>query len=200
MNARMTWICHASTPAIRGGAFPTDEPIDQRGRAGCAAAAGSLRRADRIWTAPELRARQTAEGLGLTAISAPDMRDCDYGRWSGLSLAKIGAEEPSALAQWLSNPEAAPHGGESITGMMARVSVWIDALGDVSGHSIVVAHPMVLRAAILHVIRAGAESFWRLDVAPLSQALFTRGDGAWRFRALGALESRNNQTEEDPEA
>lgn len=185
----MTWICHASTLALRRGIFPNDESLDERGRSSCSAVAGSIPSADRVWIAPELRARQTAEALGLVGAEAPALRDCDSGRWSGRSLAQIEAEEPSALHQWLSDSAASPHGGESFAEVVTRVGAWFESHDGDSGHSIAVTHPAVVRAAILHAIQARAESFGRIDVGPLSRAVFVRGNGNWRFRALSAFES-----------
>jgi broad specificity phosphatase PhoE len=84
VTARLILICHASTAAIRGAFFPADEPLDEHGKVSAAAMAG-LPKADRWLTAPESRARQTAEALGFVAAVEPALRDCDYGAWRGRS-------------------------------------------------------------------------------------------------------------------
>ena len=81
--------------------------------------------ADCCWTGAELRARQTAEALGLSASVQPMLRECDYGRWAGKSLNKIAAHEPAAVDAWLNDPAAAPHGGESILDLIRRVANWL---------------------------------------------------------------------------
>ena len=83
MTTRLTLICHVATVATRAAAFPLDEPIEARGRELAAKAAAHLPRADRVWTSPALRARQTAAALGLEAIAEPALRDCDHARWAG---------------------------------------------------------------------------------------------------------------------
>ena len=83
---------------------------------------GCLPKVDRCWTSPELRTRQTAEALGLSADIQPMLRECDYGRWAGKKFSEIAADEPDAANSWLRDPAAAPHGGESILDLMRRVA------------------------------------------------------------------------------
>jgi len=61
-------------------------------------------RFERLVSAPELRARQTADRLGAGAVIEPALRDCDYGRWRGRSLGEIGAEDPAGAAAWIADP------------------------------------------------------------------------------------------------
>jgi broad specificity phosphatase PhoE len=125
VTARLILIAHASTAALRCSSFPADEPLDEHGKRSAAALPGRLPNADRRLTSPELRTRQTAEALGLNADVEPALRDCDYGSWSGRSFKEICAREPEAVAAWLRAPEAAPHGGESVLGLMQRVAGWM---------------------------------------------------------------------------
>jgi broad specificity phosphatase PhoE len=189
MTARLILVCHASTDAVRKSAFPADELLDARGRADAAALAGSLPRADESWTSPELRTRQTAEALRLTASPLSLLRDCDYGRWSGRSFRDVYAQEPDAIATWLQDHAAAPHGGESILGLTQRVATWLD--GELAHHrqSIVVTHPAIIRAAIVHAIDAKAQSFWRIDIAPLSRTRLSGTDGRWNLVSAGCTSS-----------
>ena len=123
MTARLIFICHASTDAVRRSAFPADEPLDGIGKREAAALAGSVPSADQIWSSPELRARETAQALGLKAAVEPALRDCDYGKWSGQSFDDVSAREPDAVATWLRDPAAAPHGGESLLELSAARGV-----------------------------------------------------------------------------
>jgi len=185
MTARLILVCHASTEAVRRSAFPADELLDARGRADAAALEGNLPRADQCWTSPELRTRQTAEALGLKASPLPLLRDCNYGTWSGRGFSEVCQEEPDAIATWLNDPAAAPHGGESILGVMERVAAWL--AGELAEHrqSIVVTHPTIVRAAIVHAIGAPPLSFWRIDIAPLSITRLSGTDGRWNLVSAG---------------
>jgi len=189
MTARLILVCHASTEAVRKSAFPADELLDARGRTDAVTLAGSLPRADQSWTSPELRTRQTAEALGLTASPLSALRDCDYGRWSGRAFSEVHEHEPEAIATWLGDLAAAPHGGESILGLMDRVATWLG--GELAHHrqSIVVTHPAIIRAAIVHAIDAKPQSFWRIDIAPLSRTRLSGADGRWNLVSAGCTAS-----------
>ncbi|HEY4164174.1 MAG TPA: phosphoglycerate mutase family protein [Dongiaceae bacterium] len=184
MTTTMIWICHAPTAALRKGAFPKDEPIDPRGAAQCAAMAPRLSRPDHCWCAPELRSRETASAFGLDPGMEPALRDCDYGKWRGRDLREIEAQEPEALARWIRDPQAAPHGGESFADVLDRVVAWMTERESESGQSIVVASAAVIRAAALHALGAGIQFHGRIDIGPLSQAMITYNGREWRLKAL----------------
>jgi broad specificity phosphatase PhoE len=185
MTARLILICHASTDAVRKSAFPADEPLDDIGRKDAAALAGRLPNADQCWSSPELRARQTAEALKLSADPQPLLRDCDYGDWSGRAFAEVNARDPAAVARWLSEPAATPHGGESILGLMQRVAGWLAGERAHRRQSIVVTHATIIRAAIVHAIEAVPQSFWRIDIAPLSITRLSGSNRRWNLVSSG---------------
>jgi len=181
VSARLILIAHASTAALRGAFFPADEPLDEHGKTGAAALAGCLPNADRSLTSPELRTRQTAAALGLNAVVEPTLRDCDYGSWSGKSFKDVCALEPEAVAAWLRAPEAAPHGGESVLSLLQRVGGWLAGEQRRRQSSIVVTHSAVIRAAIVQAIGAPPQSFWRIDIAPLSITRLSGDDSRWNL-------------------
>jgi broad specificity phosphatase PhoE len=185
MTPRLTLLCHASTDAVRRAAFPADELLDERGAAQAAAAAGSLGSFDSAWTSPALRARQTAAALGLSAQDDAALRDCDFGRWAGLRLVDLQAQEPEAVATWIADPAAAPHGGESILDVLRRVGAWLDARREDRGRAIAVTHPAVIRAAVTHVLAAPPSAFWRIDAEPLSVTDLRRNGDRWALRSTG---------------
>ena len=182
-------LCHASTDAVRASAFPADEPLDARAESRLASLRHSVGRADRCWTSPARRAVQTAEALGLPAVDEPSLRECDYGRWSGRAFDDLQASEPAALAEWLSDPDAAPHGGESLADLLRRVENWLDAIGGAGGHVVAITHASVIRAAVIHAIGAPARSFWRIDVAPLSLARLSFAHGHWTLASISVMSS-----------
>ncbi|MEJ0012983.1 MAG: histidine phosphatase family protein [Bauldia sp.] len=182
---RLTFVCTASTAATRRAAFPLDEPLDKFGAA--EARALSLIPAFRTppqhaLTSPALRARQTAELLRVDATPDAALRDLDYGRWSGKTMAEIGAAEQDAVAAWLSDPSAAPHGGESIAALFDRVRGFLGGLGD--GTTVAVTHVPVIRAAVAIVLDAPLSSFWKIDIAPLARAALHGEAGRWRLRSI----------------
>jgi broad specificity phosphatase PhoE len=186
MTARLVLVCHASTSAVRASVFPADEPIEPRGREQAMALRSSLPRADRCFTSPELRCRQTANALGLVADVQPVLHECDYGSWRGRGYDEMAAAEPEAVAAWLRDPAAAPHGGEALQGLLDRVGAWLAAQNAPQRRTLVVTHASIIRAAIVHALEALPQSFWRIDVAPLAVARLN-GDGRrWNVSALAA--------------
>lgn len=137
--------------------------------------------ADRVLRSPALSALQTAEGLGLRPEVEPCLRDCDFGSWAGRSLEGVAAREPEAVGQWLRDPDAAPHGGESFADVLKRVGAWMDGLAQ---SALAITHPTILRAAIVRALGAGASAMAHVDVAPLTLARLSRAGGRWTFKAL----------------
>ena len=184
MTTRLKLLCHASTSAVRSAAFPLDEALDPQGRQRLAAFPHRLRQNDRCFTSPALRATQTAEALGLDATVETALRDCDYGKWTGHSFEEVQARQPEAVAEWMRNPEAAPHGGESVAALIARVSAWLGAQNSTPGVIVAVTHASVIRAAIVCALEAEPRSFWHVDVAPLSLTRLSGNHGRWTLVSL----------------
>jgi len=174
-------------------AFPGDEQLDPQRQEKLAAAEHRLRRTDRCWCSPALGAIQTAEALQLDAIIEPMLRDCDYGRWSGRLFDDVQAQEPEALTEWLRDPDAAPHGGESIVDLIRRVAAWLEMQNGVRGKTVAITHASVIRAAIVHAIEGNPRSFWRIDVAPLSVAALSGNGGRWTLSTIGPLTGPETQ-------
>lgn len=173
--ARLTLVSHGMTDAMSAGLFARDEPLNALGRRQLDAL-GELR-ADRAVCGPELRARQSAQQLGLPATAEPALADLDAGGWRGRSAEDL---QPAELIAWLTDPDAAPPGGESITVLTERVGGWLAA--PVPGRTVAVTHPAVIRAAVLVALNAPAVSFWRIDVRPGgATVLHHRGTG-WTLR------------------
>jgi broad specificity phosphatase PhoE len=123
-----------------------------------------------------------AEGFTVDAV----FRDLDYGRWRGRGLAEIQESEPDSLMAWIGDAAAAPHGGESIAAAIIRIGDWLAGRMSAGGHTVAVTHPAIVRAAIVSILEAPHESFWKVDVRPFSIAEIT-GDGRrWALRSFGS--------------
>jgi broad specificity phosphatase PhoE len=186
MSAMLTLICHASTHAVRNAAFPMDEPLDPQGHAKASALAADMRRVDVAWTGPALRARQTANALGLNATIDPNLRDIDFGAWSGRSLVDIETAAPDSVAVWTTDCSAAPHGGESIIDLLHRIAPWFERVARVEGRVVAVTHPAVIRAAIILALDAKPISFWSIDIPPLCRVRLRGNSGRWTLLSIGA--------------
>jgi broad specificity phosphatase PhoE len=184
MTLRLTLLACASTPGMRGGAFPLDEGLDDIGLRDAAALAEEVRPGAKALISPAKRALETATALGLECQIDRSLRDLDLGRWAGHSLASISQSEAGAVESWLTNPAAAPHGGESLTGLADRVSDWMRSISPPSGRILAITHPAVIRASILVALDAGLSSFWHIDVAQLAVAKLTSNGQRWALRSL----------------
>ncbi|MDT5149386.1 MAG: hypothetical protein QOI01_1119 [Mycobacterium sp.] len=178
---RLTLVSHAMTDATAAGRFPRDEPLNALGQRQVDATT-DLGAVDAAVCAPEKRARQTAELLGLRAETEPLLADLNYGSWRGNVLGGVG---PAELTLWLTDPAQAPHGGESVAALVERVRGWLDTLAARRGRLVAVTHPAVVRAAILIALDAPPKSFWRIDVSPVSRTVMHLRGQAWTLRSTG---------------
>jgi broad specificity phosphatase PhoE len=182
MNSRITFISHAVTPALRRSAFPDDEALEEREIARVKSIDWRVPGAQQIVSAPERRAQMTALSLGLPASITEDLRDCHFGSWRGRELSQVQDDDPAGLVSWLTNPAAAPHGGESIDALVGRVKGWLDRQRG-AGHTIAVTHPSIIRSAIILALDAPLQSFWRVDIAPISLTDLRYNGSTWTLRS-----------------
>ncbi|MDT0494724.1 histidine phosphatase family protein [Streptomyces griseus] len=129
----MMLVSPAMNAALREARFDGDAPLDRAGERSARAAASAVPKAGPVLSGPSERCLGTAAALGLTATPEPALTGWDLGRWSGRRLDEVGAAEPSAVAAWLGDPSAAPHGGESLRELVERVGRWLD--GTVGGEA-----------------------------------------------------------------
>ncbi|GAA4950911.1 hypothetical protein GCM10023334_065640 [Nonomuraea thailandensis] len=127
------FIRHATTPVMRAACFPGDVDADPASLAR-AAALRPLFAGRAAWVSPAGAARRTALAMGLEPRVCAALGEADCGRWRGLPYERVALEEPEALARWLSDPHAAPHGGESLAALTYRVAAWLDATREPARH------------------------------------------------------------------
>lgn len=189
MTSRVTLISAAMNPSLRRARFDDGASIDDSAAARAAGVAGQLPAAGRAFVSPAVRCRETATALGLDASDDPGLAGLDMGRWRGRTLEEVGAAEPEAVARWLADPGAAPHGGESVRDLCRRVAEWLDTCGRAEGRAIAVVEPEVVRGLVVHVLGAPEGAFWRIDVPPLTATEVTGRSGRWNLRLGRALAS-----------
>ncbi|MFB6651289.1 histidine phosphatase family protein [Streptomyces microflavus] len=182
MTVRVMLVSPAMNAALREARFDGDAPLDRAGERSARAAAPAVPGAGLVLSGPSERCVGTAAALGLAAGSEPALNGWDLGRWSGRRLDEVGAAEPAAVAAWIGDPAAAPHGGESLRDLVERVGGWLDGAGGEGGSVLAVAEPAVVRAAVVHGLSLPLESFWRLDVAPLVLTELSGRSGRWNVR------------------
>jgi len=89
------------------------------------------------------------------------------------------------MATWFADPDAAPHGGETLSAVAQRGAGLLERLAGEGGHTIAVTHPVLIRAAIVHVLGAPLSSVWKIDIEPLSLTDFRNDGRRWVLRASG---------------
>jgi broad specificity phosphatase PhoE len=184
VSARLSLVSHAPTSATSATAFPADEPLDTRGRSWAEDGCGQLPGVTRMLRSPAPACDQTATALQLVGDTEPQLRDWDLGRWRGRTFDDVAASEPAAVQAWLSQPDSAPHGGERLTELLSRIGDWLDH-APADGHTVVITHPAVVRAAVIATLSAPAPGFWRIDIAPLTVTVLRGRPGRWTLRTTG---------------
>ncbi|TQJ22150.1 broad specificity phosphatase PhoE [Micromonospora sp. A202] len=191
-------VAHGHTAALRRARFGgADDGLDEAGlRAALAQAhAGSDRRGhlgmhDTCLCSPAAAARQTAAAFGLLPTIETALADCDYGDWSGRSLEEIAVEQPQALHTWMSAPESAPHGGESVAAVRERVGHWLDGQRGRGQRITAITHPLVIRVAVVHALDLPLATYRQVDVEPLAIVRLTGRGARWQLR-LGAPQAHS---------
>ncbi|MFE1434530.1 histidine phosphatase family protein [Streptomyces griseoaurantiacus] len=182
MTSRVTLLSPATSPSLRRALFYDGDALDEAGAARAREAAGVLPAPARVLLSPSARCRGTAAALGLEGVAAAELAGLDVGRWRGRALEEVAAAEPEAMARWLADPGSAPHGGESVEGLCARVARWLEEERGDAVRTLAVVEPEVVRAAVAGALSAPAAAFWRLDVPPLTLTELSGRAGRWNVR------------------
>ncbi|MGI5374096.1 histidine phosphatase family protein [Streptomyces sp. CA-251387] len=190
MPLRVTFVAAARSSPLLAERFEDDRPLDQAGWDEVQSVARDLlplAAAELRYCSPTPRSRATGDALGYAPLVQLALRDCDMGRWRGLTLGEAMAREPEAVDAWLADPRATPHGGESLLAFIGRVGGWLDTRPVEDGGRIVaVAEPSVIRAALVYALKAPPSTYWNIDVRPLSTTTVTGRAGRWNLRFDGA--------------
>ncbi|MET8562758.1 histidine phosphatase family protein [Streptomyces flaveolus] len=189
MPQRVTFVAAARGAALLAERFEDDRPLDQGGWDEVQRVAGDLlplAAAGLRYCSPTPRSRATGDALGYAPLVQFALRDCDMGRWRGLTLGEAMAREPEAVDAWLADPRSTPHGGESLLAFISRVGGWLDTRpADDGGRIVAVAEPSVIRAALVYALKAPPPTYWNIDVRPLSTTTVTGRAGRWNLRFDG---------------
>ncbi|MFF9686689.1 histidine phosphatase family protein [Streptomyces sp. NPDC014623] len=182
MSVRVSLVAAARSSALLAERFDDDRPLDHAGLHAIQLAAHTLVRlgaAELRYCSPAPRSRATGDALGFAPLLQPALRDCDMGRWRGMTLAEVAAREPAGVDTWLADPRSAPHGGESLLTFISRVGGWLDTRPVREGALVAVAEPAVVRAVLVYAIQAPPWTYWNIDVRPLSAVTITGLPGRW---------------------
>ena len=158
-----------------------DVPLSERGRAQAAALARRIAglggpAPTAVLTSPLTRCVDTAEeiaaAVGAPVKVEPDLVECDFGAWEGLTFAEVRERFPAELDAWLASTAVAPPGGEPFSAVGARARSVVNAvLGLYPGQVVVlVSHVSPVKLVLRDALAAGDAFLHRchLDPAGLS--------------------------------
>ena len=142
----------------------------------------SLGSVDALYCSPLERTRETAapiaKALGMRAVADRGLLECDFGDWTGESLAKL-----SKLPEWRTVQQAPSSfrfpNGESFTEMQVRIVSAIDRLRSrhPGGTIVCVSHADPIKAVIAHAVGTHIDLFQRIVVSTCSISALAWSDG-----------------------
>ncbi|MER6437089.1 histidine phosphatase family protein [Streptomyces sp. NPDC001185] len=181
MSLRLTFMCASATDTTRDAVFG-DGPPSEDGLRAARAVGGTLPPYAPLVRAPSVRCALTADALGLDATPEPALCDFDYGTWRGRTVREIVAADPYGYASRLTDPDATPHGGESVRQLCRRVAHWLGNVPPFLDQALIITEPAVVRAALVHALCAPATAFRHFEVPPLSTVSLTLCEDGWTVR------------------
>jgi broad specificity phosphatase PhoE/ribonuclease HI len=179
----------------------SDVPLTGRGRRQATAVAGRIRRLApvAVLTSPLQRCRNTAQAIaaevGAPVIADDRLIDGLLGEWTGFRATEIEARWPQQFADWRSDPDASPPGGESFNEIRRRVRpVMTDTLSTYRGHTVVlVTHAAPGKMILATALNVDSAIAYRIRVDTASLSGFTvEADGTvmvWAVNETGHLGS-----------
>jgi len=157
---RITLVRHAEVEADYQGVFGgrIDMNLSPRGHEQAAALARYLSRQAfaAVYSSPMRRVQQTLAPFGWASQTMPDLREVDFGDWTGLKWAQVQERFGVSAFDWLVQLErAAIPNAESDATFRARVGPCIDAIlaRNRGKHVLVFCHGGVIRMILSILLR-----------------------------------------------
>jgi ribonuclease H / adenosylcobalamin/alpha-ribazole phosphatase len=180
---RFVLVRHGQTAFTAEGRYSGrgDVPLSDAGHdqaASVAARVASLAPVAAVYSSPLSRCTRTAAVISEAldpqpdVIAEPDLIECDFGQWEGLTFAEVRDRNATALNAWLASTSVAPPGGESFEQVAHRVRGVMGRLR--SAHPaqtiVVVSHVSPIKLILRDALAAGDALLHRLflDAAGLS--------------------------------
>jgi len=180
---RLILVRHGETAFTKQGRYSGrgDVPLSDEGEAQAMAAAGRVAGISRdvaaVVSSPLSRCVRTAELIsagagGATVTIMPELIECDFGQWEGLTFAEVRERWPDEMSAWLASTSVAPPGGESFQAVAKRVrGAMATLLSSYPGAVVVVvSHVSPIKLILRDALAAGDAFLHRLflDAAGVS--------------------------------
>jgi probable phosphoglycerate mutase len=195
----ISFVRHGETPLNRDGRLQgrVDQELSERGLEQAARVASRFAGAaiTNVYASPLRRARQTAAAIAEVCGCEVEVDDrlieLDYGEWDGRPLSEMRSMRATG---WLTDPEFAPPGGESLVAVTARVESFCrDRLGAGDGRAVAVSHVSPIKAAVTWALGVGELATLRMQLGLASiTTVGARPDGS------GYLVTFNDAAHLDP--
>jgi ribonuclease H / adenosylcobalamin/alpha-ribazole phosphatase len=169
---RLLLIRHGETAFTAGKRYSGrgDIPLTPNGRAQGEAVAKRVAAmgATAAVSSPLSRCLETAELIGVPVTSDPDLIECDFGAWEGMTFSEVRAQFPAELAAWLGSTSVAPPDGESFQHVAKRVRAAVARIRrDHPGETVaVVSHVSPIKLILRDALAAGDAMLHRLYLDP----------------------------------
>ena len=115
------------------------------------------------------RPRRSPTALRPAAVEVePDLIECDFGEWEGLTFAEVRERWPDRLDRWLASPAVAAPGGESLSAVGQRVRALVPRLLEryAGATVVVVSHVTPIKMILRDALGAGDAFLYRLFLDP----------------------------------
>jgi probable phosphoglycerate mutase len=154
-----------------------DATLTPRGVAQARAVAARVGPVAAVVTSPLSRCARTAELIaeaagGVPVRTDPDLVECDFGAWEGLTFAQVSERWPDEMRAWLASPAVAPPDGECFDEVAVRVNRAVERLrAEYLGERVVVvSHVSPIKLVLRDALDAGPAFLHRcyLDPAGMS--------------------------------
>jgi probable phosphoglycerate mutase len=147
-----------------------DVPLSGAGRVQAQAIAGRvaelLPSITAVVSSPLSRCVDTAKLIagGAPVVIEPDLIECDFGDWEGLTFAEVSERWPAELDDWLASTAVAPPGGESFQAVAKRVRGAVARIRSdyPAGNVVLVSHVSPLKLMLRDALAAGDAFLHRL--------------------------------------
>jgi probable phosphoglycerate mutase len=144
-----------------------------------------------VLSSPLSRCVATAEAIAADTHSpvriVPDLIECDFGQWEGLTFAEVRDRWPAELDEWLASAAVAPPGGESFEDVAKRVRGVVSGLLEryPSQTLVVVSHVTPIKLILRDALAGGDSFLHRLFLDPAGISLVdTWPDGGVAVRTV----------------
>jgi len=170
-----------------------DSPLSPLGwkQARLAARKAAQLKPDLIYTSDLSRARAVAElaakKMGIPFITAPELRERNFGEWEGLTNDEVRQRYPIGAKSHKEDPaNFRPPGGESRADVCQRIAAFVDLL--LQKHPgkkvLICTHGGPIKAAVCHALRCEPEAWLRFDISNASITIIEQREGRLYLTAI----------------